>query len=43
MTMQEYYEALKERWEQIDKNSKAAIHEYNEWKRVLRQMVDEDE
>lgn len=43
MTMKEYYEALKERWEQVDKSDRDAIRRYNEWKRVLRQMVDEDE
>lgn len=43
MTRNEYYALLKERWEQTDKTSREAIHEYNEWKRALRRQIDEDE
>ena len=43
MTQDEYFTLLKERWEQVDKTSREAIHEYNEWKRELRQMIDADQ
>ena len=42
MTTDEYYAILKERWEQTDQTSRAAIHEYNEWKRRLRQTIDDN-
>lgn len=41
MTRDEYFVLLKERWEQTDKSSREAIHEYNEWKRELRHQIDE--
>lgn len=43
MTREEYYALLKERWEQVDKTSREAIHEYNEWKRELRHQLDEED
>ena len=43
MTLNEYYALLKERWEQVDKTSREAIHEYNEWKRQLRKEIDTDD
>lgn len=43
MTQDEYFTLLKERWEQVDKTSREAIHEYNEWKRELRHMIDADQ
>ena len=43
MTLNEYYARLKERWEQLDKTSRAAIHEYNEWRRQLRKQLDTDD
>lgn len=43
MTRDEYYALLKERWEQVDKTNREAIHEYNEWKRELRHELDEEE
>ena len=43
MTLKEYFALLKERWEQTDKNSREAIHEYNEFKRQLRHQLDEEE
>ena len=42
MTLQEYFEELKKKWEEVDKNDVAAIHRYNEWKRQLRKLVEED-
>jgi|GEM_PF-2373775 len=42
MTLEEYYALLKERWEQTDKTSREAIHDYNEWRRALRKSVCED-
>lgn len=42
MTWEEYYEALKKKWEEVDKNDLGAIHRYNEWKRQLRKLVEED-
>lgn len=42
MTRDEYYALLKERWEQVDRTSREAIHEYNEWKRELRHQIDEE-
>ena len=43
MTWAEYYAILEERWEQTDKTSREAIHEYNEWKRELRRQIDREE
>lgn len=43
MSTAEYFSLLKERWEQTDKTSREAIHEYNEWKRELRHLLDEEE
>ena len=43
MSLDEYYVLLKERWEQTDKTSREAIHEYNEWKHQLRHQLDEEE
>lgn len=40
MKRDEYYALLKERWEQVDKTSREAIHEYNEWRRALRQELE---
>jgi len=40
--LEEYYALLKERWEQTDKTSREAIHDYNEWRRALRKSVCED-
>lgn len=42
MTWEEYYEVLKKKWEEVDKNDLEAIHRYNEWKRQLRKLVEED-
>ena len=42
MTMDEYYVILKERWEKTDQTSREEIHEYNEWKRQLRKLIDEE-
>ena len=42
MTRDEYYALLKERWEKVDKTSREAIHEFNEWKRELRRQMDEE-
>ena len=42
MTLQEYYKMVEERWEKIDKNSRESLHRFNEWKRKIRKLVDED-
>ena len=39
MTNQEYYQILKERWEQVDKNNLQEIKNYNEFKRQLRKEL----
>lgn len=43
MTKDEYYAALKKRWEETDKEDRDAIHAYNEWKRQLRHQLEEEE
>ena len=43
MTRDEYYAALEKRWEETDKEDRNAIHAYNEWKRELRHLLDEEE
>lgn len=40
MTLEQYYEILKELWEQTDKNSLTAICNYNAFKRELRRYID---
>ena len=42
MTMQEYYKLVADRWEKIDKDNLESLHCFNEWKRMLRKLVDED-
>jgi len=39
MTNQEYYQILKERLEQVDKNNLQEIKNYNEFKRQLRKEL----
>lgn len=39
MTNQEYYQILKEQWEQVDKNNLQEIKNYNEFKRQLRKEL----
>jgi hypothetical protein len=43
MTQSEYFAILKEKWEQVDKTDREAIHAYNEFKRQLRHQLDEEE
>lgn len=43
MSKTEYFALLKEKWEQTDQTSREAIHAYNEWKRELRHLLDEEE
>lgn len=40
LTTNEYYEILKQKWEQVDKNSLEQIHAYNEFKRQLRKGLE---
>lgn len=42
MTLQEYYKMVADRWENIDKNNREALHRFNEWKRQLRKLIDEE-
>lgn len=42
MTLKEYFEELKKKWEEVDKNDLDAIRAYNEWKRQLKNSVKED-
>lgn len=42
MTLKEYYRMIAERWETINQNDREAIHRFNEWKRQLRKLVDEE-
>ena len=43
MTRDEYYAALKKRWEETDQDDRDAIHAYNEYARALRRQLDEEE
>ena len=41
MTIYEYYEILRKKWERVDKNNLQEIKQYNEFKRQLRkELVD---
>lgn len=40
--MQEYYKLVADRWDKIDKDNREALRRFNEWKRMLRKLVDED-
>lgn len=41
MTLSEYYEILRNKWEQIDKDNLQEIKWYNEFKRQLRKELAE--
>ena len=41
MTLSEYYEILRNKWEQIDKDNLQEIKLYNEFKRQLRKELAE--
>ena len=41
MTLEEYYKILKEMWEKVDKNNLDEIKRYNEFKRQLRDTLDD--
>lgn len=41
MTTEEYYAILKEKWEAVDKNNPGEIKAYNEFKRRLREEMEE--
>ena len=43
MTTETYYKILKEKWEKVDKTDRDQIRAYNEYKRLLRQLIDDDE
>lgn len=42
MTIKEYFRAVEARWETIDQNDREALNRFNEWKRELRKMIDEE-
>lgn len=42
MTQEQYYAILREKWAEVDQNSLAEIKAYNEFKRMLRRMMEED-
>ena len=41
MTQEEYYRILKEKWEKVDKNNLEEIKRYNEFKRILRYILED--
>ena len=43
MTREEYYKALAERHKQVDRNSLESIRAYNEFARMLRKQLDEED
>ena len=42
MTIDEYYSILAECWQKVDQNNLAQIRAYNEFKRELRKILDEE-
>ena len=42
MTREEYYRMLKEEWEKVNKDDLKEIRRYNEFKRQLRECLDEE-
>lgn len=43
MTRAEMYELLEKKYKETNWNSKDSVHAYNEYARMLRKMVDDDE
>ena len=42
MTREEYMEIIKEEYKKVNPNSRESLHNYNEFKRELREQIDED-
>lgn len=42
MTIKEYYEIIKAEWEKVNKDNLSEIKRYNEYKRELRKLVQND-